>query len=319
MIVTLTARADMKPVPRVEIKMQDITTLDGGSAAGSPSSTIDGGGPTGVGPELTGGTAGMTVVTVPEGTERVTLWRRDGDRRREVRGVVNVAFSGSGFGALDREPGRGVTSSYELECVTDLGTTSTILLGRVMMPAPEDQAETLIQQPFNPGLNALVTETSMSAPSITRSAVVDAVYAEGSSYPWLVGFGPRQARAEVALSFEVDTREAAAAVWATLGGATDPQLAAWLIRSMHPLLPSVFFCAVANLQEQDVDLAYGGTRSRFVATVVEIEPPAPGLTVPVVRYSDLVAALGPSYAAIGAALPRYSRWATAWEYAGASG
>lgn len=318
MIVTLTARSDMAPVPRVEIELQDADTFDGGGPAAAPSIVLDGGGPTSTGAAVSGGTAGLTVVTIPEGTQSVTVWRRDGRRRREVRGAIGMPFTGAKFGVQDREAGRGTANAYELDCLTGFGTTETVLLGSVLMPAPENPAETVIQQPFNPGLNAVVTETSANVDSVTRGAVTEAVYVEGGGYPRLVGFGPRRARTEVALSFEVDTREAAAAVWATLGDEDNPQLAAWLVRSMHPLLPRVFFCEVADLQEQGVDLAYGGTRSRFVVTVTEIEPPAPGLTVPAVRYSDLTAVFG-TYSAISQALPRYSDWSTAWEYANAGG
>lgn len=318
MIVTLTARPDMNPVPRVEIELQEYVTYDGGSADTVVVGSLDGGGASSTGPAVSTGGAFLRFVDVPAGTQRVTLWRRDGRQRREVRGAINVPFSTAKFGALDREAGRGSENAYELDCHTDVGTTETILLGSIVTPAPEDPAETIIQQPFNPALNAVVTETAANVESITRSAATEALYVEGGGYPRLVGFGPRQSRSSVTLSFEVDTRAAASAVWATLGDEDNPQLAAWLIRSMHPLLPRVFFCEVADLQEQDVDMAYGGSRSRFVATVTEIEPPAPGLAVPVVRYSDLAAVFG-TYSAIAQALPRYSDWATAWEYANAGG
>jgi hypothetical protein len=317
MIVTLTARPDMAPVPRVEIELQELSVWDGGTAASAPTATLDGGGPSSTGPAVSGGTASMNVVTVPDGTNRVTLWRRDGERRREVRGVIDVPFSTAKFGALDREAGRGVVSSYELDCHTAFGTTTTVLLGEVVLPAPSERSETVIQQPFNAGLHAVVTETAANVESITRQAPGELVYLEGGAYPRLVGFGPRRSLTGVELRFYADTRQAASDVWATLGDELNPQLAAWLVRSTHPLLPAVFFCEVRSLQEVDVDLAYGGTRSQFVAVVTEIEPPAPGIATPAIRYSDLVAAIGPSYTALGAALPRYSQWGTAWEFASA--
>ncbi|WP_139168119.1 hypothetical protein [Microbacterium enclense] len=291
---------------------------DGGGAGAAPTGSLDGGSPGATGPEATGGTAQMVTVKVPDDTAHITLWRRDGSRRREVRGVIGAAFSFDGFGALDREAGRGVASAYELECHTVFHGSVTLPIGSVIMPAPAERYETVIQQPLNPRLRAVVTETAANVESITRQAPLDLVPVEGKSFPRLVGFGPRQGLSGVQFSFEVPDRATAAAVWATLGDEEHPQLAAWLVRSMHPLLPPVFFCEVRDLQEVDFDLAYGGTRSRFVAVVSEIAAPAPALTTPAVRYSDLVAAFGPSYDEIGTALPRYSQWGTAWEFASAS-
>lgn len=318
MIATLVARSDMAPVPRVEIQLQDMGAYDGGSAGAAPTGNLVGGSPSATGPETSGGTAQMVAVRVPDDTEHVTLWRRDGMRRREVRGVIGAAFSFDGFGALDREAGRGVASGYELECHTVFHGSVTLPIGSVMVPSPAEQYETVIQQPFNPTLRAVVTETATNVESITRQAPLDLVPVEGKAFPRLVGFGPRQGLSGVQFSFEAPDRATAAAVWATLGDEENPQLAAWLVRSMHALLPRVFFCEVRDLQEVDFDLAYGGTRSRFVAVVSEIAPPAPALTTPAVRYSDLVAAFGPSYEEIGSALPRYGQWGTAWEFASAS-
>jgi hypothetical protein len=123
---------------------------------------------------------------------------------------------------------------------------------------------------------------------------------------------------DVRVDFLAKDRETAAAVWRTLGSGGGDHLPALLVRSTHPLLPRVFFCEVRSVQEVGVDLHLGGVQSRFVAAVSEIAAPAPGISTPAVRYSDLAATFG-TYSAIAAALPKYSEWASAWEYSGAAG
>jgi hypothetical protein len=260
----------------------------------------------------------MVAVELPADVDRVTLWRTTKGRRIKVRGVVDRVYSGT-LNVLDQEPGRGVADAYDLEWSSESGAIGTVSLGSVVMPAPERIIETVIQQPLNPNLAVVVEELQASVSGITREAPGELVYTESSGYPRLVGFGPRRGISDVTVEFLVRTRAAADAVWAMLGDEANPQLPVWLIRSMHPLLPPVFFCEVRGLRESPVNFYAGGEFSQFTCTVTEIESPAPGLVVPSIRYSDLSAVLGGTYSGIASALPRYSQWGSAWEFSGAAG
>ena len=316
MIVTLEPRADFAPVPRVEIRFQELTVLDGGGP-GDVGELLDGGSPLSTGPVLDGGAPAMVSVELPEGTDRVTLWRRCAGRAMKVRGAVSRQFAGSG-GFLDLEAGFDVPSLYEVECFSGVDSLGRVPVGSTVLPGPSDPWVTLIQQPLDPSLYAVVEETSANAPEVGRFAGGSAVQVDGRSFPVMVANGPRSGVQGMELSFAVSSRDAAEAVWATLGDEDRPMLPVWLVRSRHPLLPPVFFCDAFGVQESGVDLHVGGSQSVFSLRTSEVAPPAPGLVVPTLTYDDL-AAVFPTYEEMAAALPTYPEWESAWEYAGAAG
>lgn len=317
MIVTLTPRTDFAPVPRVEIRLEESTDFDGGDADAPGGGTLDGGDAGGGGTTIDGGVASTMSVDIPAGTDRVTVWRRSEGRSFKTRGGIDRVFSGS-LGLLDHEIGQQVRSTYEIECWDGTTPLGRVSLGSVTMPAVGDENDVIIQQPLDPKLSVVVTNLAGSWPTITRDSEGESVRTEGSVLPTLIGFGPRQGAMDVALEFMVQSRVAAAQLWATLGTEDRPQLPVWLVRTHQSHLPRVFFCRVKTLVEGDVNLRYGGEASTFRAVVEEIKAPAPGLVVPTLTYSDL-AAVFPTYTEMKAALITYSAMATAWEYAGAAG
>jgi hypothetical protein len=316
-IVTLTPHIDFDPVPRVDISLTELVSYDGGTP-GSTSGSLDGGSPGGTGLDADGGTPAMVAAELPAGTDRVTFWRESAGRKLKVRGGVNRVFSGE-FGMQDLEPAaRGIPSTYEVECFQGSVSLGVVAIGSATVGRPGALYESVLQQPLNPNLNVLIEELDVSVPAITRQAPGEVVYTEGNPYPSLIGFGPRRGLEGVEVAFAAPTREFAASVWATLGTVDAPQMPVWLIRSSHPLLPPVFFCEVLSLQEQDVNMFVGGTESRFVATVTEVAPPAPGLIVSPLSYDDLDFAYE-SYTARDAAYPSYTAQDSDYSLAGAAG
>lgn len=317
MIVSLVPRTDFAPVPRVEIRMEESLDFDGGDAEDTGAGELDGGGAGGAGSLVDGGAAATTIVDVPAGTDRVTLWRRSENRSMKGRGGVERAFTGT-LGLLDVEAGAEVTSTYELECWDGDVSLGRVPLGSVLLPWAGDPNGVVIQQPLDPKLHVVATNLAGSWPSLTRDAAGETVLPEGESYPTVVGFGPRQGAKEVAIDFGVATRADAQRLLATLGTEENPQLPVWLIRSHQGILPRVFFCHVRSLVEMGVKQRTGGEWTRFQAVVEECKPPAPALVMPTLTYSDLKTVF-PTYSEMQAALPSYSAMATAWEYAGAAG
>lgn len=319
MVASLVPHTDFSPVPRIEVELAPLSVYDGGSASSTGPTVLDGGSAGVVGSVVDGGGAVVIPVSVPDGTDRVTVWRRCEGRAIKVRGAVQRNYSGS-LGFQDMEAGFGATSSYEMECFAGTTSLGRVTIGEAVLPPLEGPSwRTLVQQPLNPNLWAIVEDVDIHVPEVERAAEGELVLPEGAAFPRLVGGGPRQGIREAEIVFASDTRDIAARVWATLGTPDYPQLQAWLIRSNHPLLPRVFFCSVGVLRERSFDIHTGGTKSRFLGNVTEIESPVPAVSIPLLRYSDLVAALGGTYSAIADALPLYSEWATAWEYAGAAG
>lgn len=321
MIATLVARTDFAPVPRVEFRLDPLDVADGGSSSASGTGLISGGTPAGTGDEMDGGSASLVAVDVPAGTETVTLWRLDADRDRKIQGAVNRPL-GSTVSILDYAAPPNASCSYEIEFENAAGPIGRAAVGTTFLPWNAPSEYVLIQNPLNPNLNALVKNMSGSWPSIQRSVPGVDIATEGEDLPIFVGAGPLSGIQDLAVDFLAETRETAGKVWATLGTRQNPQIKVWLIRSPNPgVLPAVFYGRVSAPQEIDetVSEATATRVSRFRATLTETRQPAPALLAPSLRYSDLAAALGGTYTSIARALPRYSQWASAWEYAGAAG
>ena len=317
MIVSLTPFTDFAPVPRVEVRVDPMLVFDGGGPGTSGAPLLDGGAPGSTGAPFEGGDPGTLMVDVPEGTDRVTVWRRCRGRALKVRGAVDRAFMES-VSLLDFEAGFDATSTYELECFAGGLPVGRVTLGSVVLPGPADKFATVVQQPLNPALNVVLEETDVHVPSVERVAPGASVDVMGRSYPTLVSAGPRGGVTGAELVFAAKDRATADAVWATLGDEDRPQLPVWLVRSRHPLLPPVFFTDAFSLRESGVDLHVGGSQSAFSLTATEVAPPAPALVVSPLTYTDL-AAVFPTYSGMAEALPTYSGWASAYEYAGAAG
>lgn len=319
MIVSLVPHTDFAPVPRIEVRLEEEAfSFDGGGPGDVGPDSLDGGGASTSSAGFDAGTSSTVFVDLPEGTDRVTLWRTCAGRTMEVRGGIRRAFAGS-ISVPDVEPSdRGLPSSYEVECFSGGVSLGRVGLGSTVLPKPREKYSTIVQQPLDPHLNVVLEELDVMVPSVSRSAPGGLVRTQGNPYPSLIGFGPRGGVEGVEVAFAAPTREVAEAVWATLGSQDRPQLPVWLVRSSHPLLPPVFFCEVLNLEEQGVDLHVGGVQSRFVATVTEVAPPAPSLVVAPLSYADLDVSYA-SYDDRDAAYGSYSEMDSDWSLAGAAG
>lgn len=317
MIASLVARTDFAPVPRVEIRVEDSVSFDAGGPDTTGPDSFDGGGE---GAGFDAGSPSTVTVELPDGTDRVTVWRRADGRRMKVRGMVNRVYAGA-LGVQDVEAPFEVPSSYEVECFDGTIPLGVIPLGSVTLPRlPGGKWLTLIQQPLNPHLWAVVEDVDVNVPAISRPAAGELVRPANDVYPSLVGQGPRQGIVGAELVLAADTRDVAARVWATLDNRddADDQLQVWLVRGNHPLLPRVFFCDTRDLREVGFDIHVGGQKTRFAASVTEIAPPAVGLVIASLSYDDLDLSFA-DYDLMDAAFPSYNDRDAAWDLAGASG
>lgn len=316
MIVSLTPLPDFAPVPRVEVRVDSMPVFDGGGPGTSGVPLLDGGTPGSTGPVLDGGGPATTLVDVPEGTDRVTLWRRCGGRALKVRGAVDRAFVES-LSLLDFEAGFDTASTYELECFSGGLPVGRVTLGSTVLPGPADKFATVIQQPLDPSLNVVLEEMDVHVPSVERVAPGVSAGVMGRSYPTVVSAGPRSGVAGAELEFAAKDRATAAAAWATLGDEDRPQLPVWLVRSRHPLLPAVFFTDAYSVRESGVDLHVGGSQSVFSLTATEVAPPAPALVVSPLTYDDIDSVF--DYTEQDETFTSYNEKDSAWQYAGAAG
>lgn len=317
MIVSLVPRPDFAPVPRVELRLSDAVSWDGGGPDDSGPDELDGGSPGAGSGGFDAGSPSTLEVTLPEGTDAITVWWTSQGRTDKVAGAVRRAMSTS-FAHLDVEAGFDVPTAYEVECFADGVSVGRVALGEVVLPWTGDPDGCLVQQPLNPNLSATVVNLEGSWPSLSWKAPGERVYTQGSSYPSLVSTGPRRAAEGVALQFAAPSREVAGRVKATLGDEANPQMPVWLVRPHHGFLPRRFYAYVQELVETDFDLRMGGEWSVFSSVVDEIARPAPGLLVSPLSYTDLDVSYG-SYDERDAAYASYDEMDSDWSLAGAAG
>lgn len=265
MTVTLTAKTDLVPVPRVEIS--------------------------------------IGVADVPAGTDLITLWRISDGREYRVRdGIGRVMVSTVSL--VDVEAARGTLSVYEAECWDGGLPLGRVAVGSVTLPFVGDANTVIIQQPLDPALSVEVIKLDGTWPELTRATPGDLVFTEGAVLPTYVGFGPRRGLQGVEVDLAVSSRAQANALHATLGTYSDPQLPIWLIRGDGTFLPRIFFCRVAALTEVDIDVRMGDEWSGFRATVDEVAPPAPAIVNSILSYDDLDAGYA-SYTTMDSAYASY--------------
>lgn len=315
MIASLIPRLDFSPVPRIEVRIGD-DIVGGGEGDGFPVDDIF----TDVFP---GEPTSSVTVTIPGGTDAVTVWRIVDGLSYKVQGVVRRSWTGS-LGVVDHGAPPNADSAYELECFASGSSLGRIPLGTTFLGSSLGPSKIIIQQPFNPNLHAVMTNMAGSWPEIGYGFPGEGVEVEGEGLPSFVGFGPMRT-GTVEVDLEAEDRDTAKRLMAVFGTEQLPQIPVWLIRSPNPgLLPKVFYGRVVSLREIDITVGRskglgGGGVSRFRATLQQVKQPNPGVVVPALTYSDLVAALGATYPSITSTLTRYSEWSTAWEYSGAAG
>lgn len=236
------------------------------------------------------------------GTVTVTIRRRAENRYFFVRRGIGRSIA-STLVTIDYEAPFNVVSTYEALCYDAAGA----YLGAVQLGSTTVSCDqTVIQQPLDPRLCAIVYRLESTGAEISRPMPGDLARLEDAALPRVIGQGPRQGVTDVALSLLVTSQEMGDRLQATLGTYETRQLPVWLVRTPPPQrLPRVFFCFVPNLAELEVNLHAGGSMIRYSATVTEVPPPAPGLSPAVLRYSD-IKTVYPTYSALKAAYSLYS-------------
>lgn len=247
---------------------------------------------------------------VPVGTAFITIIATIEGRAFEVRGAIEQGWAGADS-FLDMEAAFGVPIAYTL---VTMDVNKTVLARTSLGTTQVDCTDTLIQQPLNPQLNAIVARLAATGGEVRRGVDADTRYPEGFALPVVTARSPRRGITGLNLDLLVESGTMADALWSTLGTQDAPELPVWLVRTPPPhRIPRVLFCYVPELVE--VDLSWGRNLARFTATVDEVQPPAPGLIVPLLEYADLDAAYA-TYADRDAAYDTYAEGDADWSLAG---
>lgn len=233
--------------------------------------------------------------------QTVTIRRTAEGRTFDVRGGVNLP-PGMPVILDDVEAPFGVESSYTVVGFdTDGNEVGRVPVGSVVL----NSDKTVIQQPLDARLNAVVQRLEGTGAELVRSTPGAVQYPIGRVLPGMVGLGPRRGLQGVKFDMHCEADQADN-LQATLGTYEQPQLPVWLVRTPpDQRIPRVFFCHVPELVELDTYRHSGNGWSRFQATVTEIAPPAVGITGATLTYSD-VAVFYSTYSELAAQYATYS-------------
>lgn len=217
------------------------------------------------------------------GTVSLRVWRYSDDRSWLVRGGVDIA---PGVAVLDAECPFGVQSVYRAEQFDAAGVSLGFTVSEsVHLDVPHVWVHDVLD-PFNGvdlGADAVLGAIGVNS----RPVPGDVVSVVGSATPRWVG-SRRLARAPFQLGLAVPTVDLMDQIQAMIGGYEDDRLGVLCIRTPPPArLPRTLFAAVADDNEISRDVSWGGQRSDFLFTAVEVEPPFPGLSMPLLTYDDL--------------------------------
>lgn len=271
-----------------------------------------------VAPDLTVNTDGNPWVEVfadaadldPSAT-RMRVWRFSDGRQWVVRGGIDVI---PGAAVLDWEAPFGVPSQYRLQLFdgdTDLGFTD-------VAQVTVDVDDVWVHNPLVPNSGISLGPIALLDGSFsrnTRPTVGDVVWGEGDVTGTWVG-SRRRGLTGAPVGLAVETLADADALQAMLGTYETQQIGVLCIRTPPPVrIPRTLFAAVQEPDEQSVNVQWGGQRTNFLFTATEVRPPHPGITTPLLTYSDMSAAFS-TYTALSAEFATYTESSRAYAYAG---
>jgi len=225
----------------------------------------------------------------PDAAE-LRVWRFSEDRQWKVRGGWDIAI---GTPALDWEVPFRSLATYRAEQFTAGGAT----LGFTESSATTvNVSGTWVHNPLEPSAGVFVEVDDESARELSRPTPGSIVRTEGGSVPRRIG-SRRRGLEGVDVVLNVDGLDRIAAFEAALGDYGTDQQGVLCVRTADPVMwPRTFFAAADAWPKTDKTVRTGGDWVQFRASCDEVEPPAPGVVAPFLRYSDLDAAY-PSLAA----------------------
>lgn len=260
------------------------------------------------GPELTVNTTGNPYVEVffdpadlNVATARIRIYRFSDNRTWLVRGGVDVA---PGVAAVDFEAPFGVPSVYRAEQFDSAGAS----LGYTpSSTATLDVTVPWVHNPLYPGEAVQLGEYALlkgTASKTTRPLIGDAYQTQGSTVATWIG-SRRRGLVGLPVGFAVDSLEAMDGLQRMLGDYDAPRVGVLCLRTPPPVrIPRTLFTTAQEPEEQFGNTQWGGERSNFWFTGIEVKPPFPGIVESLLSYADLDAAYA-TYSARDAAYASY--------------
>lgn len=242
----------------------------------------------------------------------VTIRRTSAGRPFLVRGAIRQAVAGA-YSVVDFECPFNMPVQYRAELFDALGVSvgfsNPYTIGvdmTALYPAtwlfPADSlypvglsgglvsADTWMHNPLDPAGGVKVSLTDTSARSISRPVPGSVVYPKGRRVGVIIG-EPRGGVRGVTLDVWCEDLESADRIQSFLGDYTTTTVPTICVRlggtESRVRLPQPLFLGVLDIQEEMVDVQFGGSRVVERISGDEVDPPSPGIFIPLLSYADL--------------------------------
>lgn len=248
------------------------------------------------------------------GTASVTVFRLAAGREYRVRGAVRAATAGT-LTRIDFECPFNVLVTYRAEMFDaaglSLGFTDSAELGDILVGlAPGDDVvpaddllaietisgtglvslHTWLHNPLNPAGAVKVELAASTAGAISRPVVGEVSRPRGRSVGVMLSesrLGVQGLRFDVR-ALDLDTADK---VQALIGGYGSPTVPVICVRmggtDSRVRLPKPLFLGVLDIAELDMNVAWGGSDTIQEMTGDEVDPPVPGLFIPLLTAADI--------------------------------
>lgn len=249
------------------------------------------------------------------GTASVTVYRLAGGQERQVRGAVRAPTGGT-FTRIDFEVPFNVPATYRAEQFNAAGVSLGFTPSAAVTVASD---ETWMHNPLDPQGSVVVFFGDDGGWSVTRPTPGVVSHPKGRRVGVVLS-EPRQGVSGLKLTVRTSTDADADRVQAMCGdNGMPPVLCVRLgVKDQRLRVPQPLFLSALAVAEVDMDTRWGGSELAHMVDGDEVDPPIPGLFVPLLRAKDINVSFATA-AAVNAGHLRASDVNRRYDLAGAAG
>lgn len=221
------------------------------------------------------------------GTATVTVYRLSGGQERQVRGAVGAPTGGT-FTRIDFEVPFNIPVTYRAEQFNASGVSLGFTPAAVVTVV---SAETWMHNPLNPEGATVVFFGDDDGWSVSRPTPGVVSRPRGRRVGVVLS-EPRQGVTGLALMVRTSSDDGADRVQAMCGDAGLPPVLCIRmgVQDQRLRVPQPLFLSALNVSEVDMTTRWGGSEMVHAVEGDEVDPPIPGLFVPLLTRADLNAA-----------------------------
>lgn len=218
------------------------------------------------------------------GTATVTVYRLSGGQERQVRGAVNAPTGGT-LTRIDFEVPFNAPATYRAEQFNAAGVSLGFTPSAAVTVV---SGETWMHNPLNPEGSVVVFFGDDDGWSVTRPTPGEVSHPKGRRVGVVLS-EPRKGVVGLKVTVRTSSEADADRVQAMCGdGGMPPVLCVRLGAEDQRLrVPQPLFLSAMSVAEVDMNTRWGGSELAHMVSGDEVDPPIPGLFVPLLTRADL--------------------------------